>query len=435
VATIRRRPRSDGSTAYNVTWILGGRRGGESCSETFNSDVSAKKFKALVDANGQQWPPGWIKGEGFVGDTGPAPVQFADWALDWVEHLSGIYERTRYDYQRDIVNHLIPAFGDLDVRDTVDFGPRQIAVWVNRMAAAGKAPKTISNIHGILYSIMQAAAETDPPLRSSNPCAKTRLPRLDHQTHDEMVFLTGPEFALLHRELADVDPHAADLAYFLVTTGLRWSEATAVQVGDIDITPAGATVRVQRAWKRQRDGSHKLGPPKTRRSRRTIQLPADVVDMLMPYLVGKPRGAYVFTNAQGSYWRHANYYNRRWWPAVQAAIRCSQHQVDRDDKNYKKLVRTPCYCPGTLEKVPRIHDLRHTYASWLINYGNDLMRVQRSMGHQSITTTVDRYGHLTPDTDQRVTAAIEAELPSLTHGPDVGLVVPDLDADVERPVQ
>jgi integrase len=47
-----------------------------------------------------------------------------------------------------------------------------------------------------------------------------------------------------------------------------------------------------------------------------------------------------------------------------------------------------------LTKKPRVHDLRHTNASWLIQAGVHLTVVQRHLGHQSIQTTSDRYGHL-----------------------------------------
>lgn len=47
-----------------------------------------------------------------------------------------------------------------------------------------------------------------------------------------------------------------------------------------------------------------------------------------------------------------------------------------------------------LRKKPRIHDLRHTCASWLIQAGRPLPAVQQQLGHESITTTVGVYGHL-----------------------------------------
>ena len=47
-----------------------------------------------------------------------------------------------------------------------------------------------------------------------------------------------------------------------------------------------------------------------------------------------------------------------------------------------------------LSKRPRIHDLRHTCASWLIQAGRPLPAIQQHLGHESITTTVGTYGHM-----------------------------------------
>jgi len=50
---------------------------------------------------------------------------------------------------------------------------------------------------------------------------------------------------------------------------------------------------------------------------------------------------------------------------------------------------------GTLWRI-RIHDLRHTFASLLIQQGESLVYVKQQMGHHSIRVTVDTYGHLVP---------------------------------------
>jgi hypothetical protein len=63
----RRYPQAqDGDCTYKVQWLLGGRRGAPWQSETFRDRRVALKFQALVDANGQRWPDGWIKGVGFA---------------------------------------------------------------------------------------------------------------------------------------------------------------------------------------------------------------------------------------------------------------------------------------------------------------------------------------------------------------------------------
>ncbi|MGI5509351.1 tyrosine-type recombinase/integrase [Streptomyces sp. CA-106131] len=79
-----------------------------------------------------------------------------------------------------------------------------------------------------------------------------------------MCFLEHDEYARIAAEIAD--PHARDLADWLVGTGMRWGEATALQVTDVNLHRN--TVSVQRAWKREAPGeggpSYFLGPLKTR---------------------------------------------------------------------------------------------------------------------------------------------------------------------------
>jgi integrase len=146
-------------------------------------------------------------------------------------------------------------------------------VWINELEAEGRKPKTIANYHGLLFQIMDAAVRHEPPLRSGNPCKDTRLPRRDtgDEVHDEMVFLTYPQYQLI-RSYAPTP--VRDMLDVAVGTGLRFAELTALQVGDLDIlAKPHPMLRVRRAWKTDEKGRRaKLGPPKTRRSRRTVQL-------------------------------------------------------------------------------------------------------------------------------------------------------------------
>lgn len=60
-----------------------------------------------------------------------------------------------------------------------------------------------------------------------------------------------------------------------------------------------------------------------------------------------------------------------------------------------------------LRARPRIPDLRHTHASWLIAAGVPLTVIQRRLGHESIKTTSDLYGHLAEDADAAAAAALD----------------------------
>jgi integrase len=215
---------------------------------------------------------------------------------------------------------------------------------------------------------------------TSNPCKRVRLPT-QQIGGAEARFLTHEEFALL---IAAIPEHYRPLVVFLVGTGLRWSEATAIQTRHVDIR--AGTVRVEQAWKRV-PGGFKIGPPKTGKSKRTVNAAVMALAAVLP-LLGKP-SAFVFTTPAGQPVKHANFFTHIWKPACKRA---------------------------GLDPAPRIHDLRHTHASWLISDGIQLEAVQDQLGHESILTTRKVYGHLLPALGVAVglsaSAALERALPN-----------------------
>jgi len=115
---------------------------------------------------------------------------------------------------------------------------------------------------------------------------------------------------------------------------------------------------------------HRWIKAKTQRSIRTIDVAADTLAKL------DLTGEWVFTNSG-------------WGRAEHPTIRC------------ERRTSTPTSGPALtkakekgLTKRPRPHDLRHTNASWLIQAGVPLTVIQRHLGHESIQTSSDRYGHL-----------------------------------------
>jgi integrase len=235
------------------------------------------------------------------------------------------------------------------------------------------SPKTIKNAFSVLSAVMQTAVYEGHI--DANPCKGIRLPRTGEETTEEVRYLTFSEF---DRLLATVPDHYRPFVILLFGTGLRFSEATALQVQDID--PDNATVRVMRAWKREKGKGVRLGPPKSKASRRTIALPAEAVQAVRPLLDG-PGSTWLFRTATGRVVAHSNFYNRIWKPA--------------------------CVAAG-LDPRPRIHDARHTHASWMIAQGARLEVIQERLGHEDYTTTRRVYGHLMPD--MRREAGITASL-------------------------
>ncbi|TLQ45798.1 tyrosine-type recombinase/integrase [Streptomyces marianii] len=403
MASIAERPKKSGAITFQVKW----RQDGQWQTENFRERPAAEQFKALVEAHGGQWPHGWVRGLGFVEEPAiPGDVPFPDYATRYVDRLTGIDERTREDYHREVRIHLSllrhtdhagrehsATIGNLTQEDVTDWvrveeagerDPEDPERWRRRPAD----PKSIANRHGLLYCIIQAAIDAEPQLRTSNCCKRTKLPRADDHVEEEMTFLERDEYQRIAAEIKD--PDARDLADWLVGTGMRWGEASALRVSDLNLNGERPTVSVQRAWKKAKKGapggSFFLGPPKTKKARRVIRLSPAQVEVARRHAAGRQPDDFLFRTATGRNWRHSNYYHRKWQPAVAAAV------------------------AKGLPKKPRLHDLRHTHASWLIAGRIPLPAIQIRLGHESIQTTVDRYGHLVLSLDDDIADAVEAAL-------------------------
>ena len=393
MASVVTRKHKSGDCTYKVQWLLGDGRGAPWQSETFQERRAALKFRSLVDANGQRWPEGWVKGVGF-----------ATMADDVVEHplleFGSAYVRrltsTGPDTQTRYLNQLLSLVdwlrtikgGEPTIENVTGDDDRD---WIVSRRKAGMSPKTIANFHGFLSALFKSAVGKG--LITSNPCEGVKLPPLDDDTEadDDKIFLTEVEFRLLHESI-----HHEDRDFLVVTagTGLRWGELTALKVKDLDLNAPVPTLSVRRAWKRngkgefamEQYGRYYLGKPKTRESRRRITLAPSVVDALQRAVEGRASEDLVFGAPRGGRLDQGNWYESRWQRAIKAA-----------------------QAKG-LTKTPRFHDLRHSNAAWLISAGVPLPVIQKRLGHKSIQITVDVYGGLLFQTHEVPDFAIDRAL-------------------------
>jgi integrase len=132
----------------------------------------------------------------------------------------------------------------------------------------------------------------------------------------------------------------------------------------------------------ERNGQISIGPTKTGRPR-TLNIPSLLADMIGWQIKRyPPKVGTVCTSNDRKYLRHSNFYDRYYQAAVRKA---------------------------GLEPL-RFHDLRHTYAAFLIHQGANAKQVMALMGHSTIRVTFDRYGHLFEGHDETLIEGLDGAL-------------------------
>lgn len=346
MASIRARTRRDGTPTWAVLYSLDGRQS----SVTFTDADEAEQFRAMATTIGARRA---LNAWGIADTTRSAPERDAATLADWLEahidQLTGCEQKTIDDYRR-YARQIGEFFPGLPLPALTG---DDVARWVRHLEAAGNSPKTIRNKHGFLSAALARAVPARLPV---NPAAGRRLPR-GCGDDDEIRMLTREEFSAL---LEATTAYWRPLMRFMVASGCRWGEVAAIKPDDVD--RAAGTVKIRRAWKHSSAG-YAVGPPKTKRSRRTIAVPADVLDQL------DYSHEWLFSNRSGGPVRYQGFRRRVWDKAVARA---------------------------NLSPPPTPHDLRHTCASWMLTGGVPITVVSRHLGHESIKITVDIYG----DVDQ-----------------------------------
>jgi len=350
-----------------IVWRVQFRDGSGVKTETFDTRAGGDKFAALVNRVGGK-AAREVLARHTQNDTSTPTL--AEWCATYLDPasgiLTGIQPGTRRGYERIVNSSILPQLGDYPI-DTITRD--DIGKWVQwqesqpsgRNAGQLVSAKTVKNHQALLSNIFKAAVE-----RGRIPTNPVRGVRVTPGQSREGVFLTPSEFI---RILEHIPPRYEPLVMFLANTGARWGEATAVTWADIDTARRPPHVSINKAWKKGVDGRPVLGPPKSKAGRRSIPIGGKAVDYLPAR--GAP-GDLVFRGRDGGRIWYGMFNTRIWKAAV---------------------------AKSGIDKTPNIHDLRHSYASWLLASGLPLNQVQQRMGHEKIQTTVGVYGHLVPGAD------------------------------------
>jgi integrase len=362
-----------GLESHRVRW----RQDGKNKAMTFATRGQAERWHAVLEAVGPERALAVLAQPEKATPTRTVAQQVAS----HIDHLTGVTEGTRKRYRDNMRRRL---YDDPLGRIPLDLATRDdFADWVNRLAAVPLSAKTIENHHSIVSDAMRSAVRAD--LIPANRAEGIRIETPDTDDADEMVTLTLPE---LWTFVAGAPEHWRPMILFMFGTGVRWQEASALQVRDVDL--AARVARINRAWKDTAGQGHQLGRPKSKKGRRPVVFGPDVADVLRPLLAGRAAEDFVFTNTRGGPVRHQNFTDQAWLPSVRKFAGDTLAKVlPPGGIGRKRHVWTPG--PG---KRPTPHDARHTYASLQIQRGASMAFLQRQLGHESIQTTIDTYTHL-----------------------------------------
>lgn len=310
-----------------------------------------------------------------------------EWLL---RRRSQLRPATVRNYRQTLRRYLVPQLGDLRL-DELD-RPTIERHYARLLAEGGRggtplSPRTIRLVHAVLRRALEDAVLDG--LIDANPARSVRPPRhnpADVELDDDLRVWTAAQAATF---LEYVDGHEwRNLWHLAIGTGARRGELLGLRWRDVDL--AAAQVRIRRSLSVV-DGVPRLLGTKTSRSRR-LSIGASVVDALRRERAGQlarrqtatrwdDRWGLVFTDAAGG-------------PVSPMAV----------TKEFHRLVREA--------DVPaiRLHDVRHSNASILLEQGVPIKVISERLGHTTIAMTMDTYAHLLPAMDEDAAGRLEAAL-------------------------
>lgn len=363
-----------GADGKVTSWKIRFRLDGKQTSESFDDEKEAKAFAKTLHALGPRAALQRLD-EDLQRSGGPTVDELAQEFFEWkVKRVRS--DRTVSDYRRDYTNWIKPTLGG---RPADAIGEQAVQEWVDEMSRK-LSPKSVADRHAILFGIFGWASHPSRKILAHNPCVGTDLPP---RTKKQPKGLRPAEWQALYAALVQVDADAADLALFMLSTGWRISEASALNAYAVEDYGTSLYVSMGQVIRRNAKGQHLVVEEgKGDASLRRIKLDPLAADMVRRRLAKVEGDGLVLTNAHGNQWHYGNFLNRAWNPAVQLA----------------KLTRRP---------TP--HWLRHTHVAWLVMGGAvSLPEIQRRIGHESISTTINVYGRMVDDVSDTALEAFAA---------------------------
>ena len=263
--------------------------------------------------------------------------------------------------------HILPFFGNKPINEIKASDVRR---WQAKlMSSPNNYSQTyLKKINTELNSIINYAKRFYD--LNTNPCGKAGT--IGKAKAEEMDYWTYDEYIAFREGVKD-KPLSYICFEILYWTGMREGELLALSPADIDLD--NKTISINRTYQRI-GGKDVFTSPKTRKSKRKIPIPDFLCQELSDYI-------------QSRYMLDAD---ERLFPITKSYL---SHEMIRG-------------CKNTGVKKIRIHDIRHSHASLLINQGCDALMLADRLGHEKVSTTLNTYSHLFPHKQQELVHSLES---------------------------
>ncbi|MEW2376786.1 tyrosine-type recombinase/integrase [Micromonospora sp. NPDC047812] len=346
-------------------------------------------------------------------------TRFGHFAEQWLATRT-VEARTAERTLSMLRTHVLPKWGDWPL-GKVDF--MSVQEWVTGLGRE-LAPTTVAKCYQLLSMILRTAVQAR--LIAINPAEGMKLPR-DRSRDVRPITISREDF--FGRLLPAVPSRHRGIVSAAAGAGLRWGECAGLTWSSVDLDRA--LLRVVQVAEETHGGIVLRPYPKSRAGVRSVPLPGFLLSALrqLQAEAGDPDPrTLIFRDRVGRPLRRSNFRRRVWLPSLVRAgllgqvLNTGQHRYravwpDREGVEWSAEFTTEreavvCVATRAVGGM-RFHDLRHAYATWLVTDGVPINLVQRVMGHEQASTTLNRYTHTPDDYAARVLAAFDSSAASL----------------------
>lgn len=365
----------------------------------------AKTFKTKKEANAYLAEVESAMNHGDYIDPRAGKIRFGTYAERWLSART-VEARTAERTLSLMRTHVLPQWADWPVSRIDHLAVQEWITDLGRTLAPGTVTKCLSVLQMILATAVRSR------VIAVNAAEGVKVAGSRKPTNEPATISREAFFGKL---LPALPPEHRAIVCTAAGAGLRWGECAGLAWGAVDLEHGRLRV-VQVAV--ETPGAVVVRPyPKSRAGVRSVPLPRFVVDALKTQ---RRDGELVFPSHTGTPQRRANFRKRVWLPALVragllgAVVQLGEHRYRavRPDRNGVDQATEFTTEREAVEHVAlrahgglRFHDLRHSYASWLVTDGVPVNVVQKVMGHEQASFTLNRYTHAPDDYEDRVRAA------------------------------